>query len=131
MPHIIIEYSKNVEEKVELDGLIESIHQTAIATGIFPIGGLRVRAARRDHYKLADGHPDNGFVHVELKIGPGRKKEEKIAALKRIFSCAEAYLEPIQSNGPFALSAELNEFNDDLRINKNNMHQYVEERANA
>ena len=131
MPHIIIEYSKNVEKKINIDGLIESVHETAIATGLFPIGGLRVRAARRDYYKLADGHPDNGFVHVEFKIGPGREKEQKITALKKIFSSAETYLEPIQSSGPFALSAELNEFDDDLRINKNKMHKYVEERTNA
>ena len=75
MPHIIIEYSDNVGKLIQLDGLIENVHKTAISTGIFSIGGLRVRAARRDHYKVADGHPDNGFVHVELKIGPGRKKK--------------------------------------------------------
>ena len=131
MPHIIIEYSDNVEEIIQLDGLIERVHKTAISTGIFPIGGLRVRAARRDHYKLADGHPDNRFVHVELKIGPGRDKEDKVAALKKIFSCVDDYLKPIHENGPLAMSAELNEFDEELRINKNNTHKYVEERANA
>ena len=131
MPHIIIEYSNNVEDKIELDKLIEIVHSTAIKTGVFPLGGLRVRCARRDHYKIADGHPDNGFVHLELKIGPGRNQETKIGALKKVFSAVEEFLKPIHENGPLAMSAELNEFDGELRINKNNMHKYLEERANA
>ena len=131
MPHIIIEYSGNMEEKMDLDDLIEMVHATAVETGVFPLGGLRVRCARRDHYKLADGHPDNGFVHVELKIGPGRDRETKIAALNQIFGTVEEHLKPIFENSPLAMSAELNEFDGELRINKNNMHKYVEERANA
>ena len=81
MPHIIIEYSDNIEKKIKLETLIEKVHTTAIDTGVFPLGGLRVRAAKREHYKIADGHPDNGFIHIELKIGPGRDKKTKISAL--------------------------------------------------
>ena len=131
MPHIIIEYSDNIEKKIKLETLIEKVHATAIDTGVFPLGGLRVRAAKREHYKIADGHPDNGFIHIELKIGPGRDKKTKISALKQIFSSVEAYLKPVHENGPLAMSAELNEFDSELRINQNNMHKYVEERTNA
>ena len=131
MPHIIIEYSDNIENKMDLDALIEKVHATAIETGVFPIGGLRVRAAKRENYKIGDGHPDNGFVHVELKIGPGRDRETKISALNQIFGTVEEHLKPLHENGPLAMSAELNEFDGELRINKNNMHKYVEERANA
>ena len=131
MPHIIIEYSGNIEEKMNLDNLIEKVHATAVETGVFPLGGLRVRCARRDHYKLADGHPDNGFVHVELKIGPGRDHETKMGALNQIFATVDSHLKPLHENGPLAMSAELNEFDGELRINKNNVHKYIEERANA
>ena len=47
MPHIIIEYSDNIEKKIKLETLIEKVHATAIDTGVFPLGGLRVRAAKR------------------------------------------------------------------------------------
>lgn len=129
MPHIILEYSGNIEEQMGLDTLIEKVHASAVETGIFPLGGLRVRAARRDHFKLADGHPDNGFVHMELKIGPGRDRATKISALSQIFATVEEHLKPLYENGPLAVSAELNEFDGELRINKNNMHKYVEARA--
>ena len=92
MPHIIIEYSDNIEKYLKIDTLIKKVHTTAVDTGIFPLGGLRVRAAKRESYEIADGHPDNGFVHVELKIGPGRDKKSKTSALKKIFSTVEKYL---------------------------------------
>ena len=131
MPHIIIEYSDNIENKMDLDALIEKVHATAIETGVFPIGGLRVRAAKRENYKIGDGHPDNGFVHIELKIGPGRDHETKMGALNQIFATVDSHLKPLHENGPLAMSAELNEFDGELRINKNNVHKYIEERANA
>tara|TARA_S200000501_G_scaffold348339_1_gene363475 strand:+ start:105 stop:500 length:396 start_codon:yes stop_codon:yes gene_type:complete len=131
MPHIIIEYSENLEQKINLDSLIEKIHISALDTGVFPLGGLRIRTAKREHYKIADGHQDNMFIHIELKIGPGRDEETKTSALKKIFTTVEAYLKPIHENGPLAMSAELNEFNSELRINQNNIHKYLEERANA
>ena len=131
MPHIIIEYSENIEKKIDIFNLVERIHESAIATGIFTIGGLRVRAAKRDHYKIGDGHSDNGFVHVELKIGPGRDKKAKITALERIFETVEDCLGTLHKSGPLAMSAELNEFDEDLRINKNNIHKYIKERGIA
>ena len=131
MPHIIIEYSDNIEKKIKIKTLIEKVHAAAINTGIFPLGGLRVRAAKREYYKIADGHPNNGFIHVELKIGPGRDNKAKILALNQIFSTVEKYLRPIHDNSPLAMSAELNEFDSELRINQNNIHKYIEERTNA
>ena len=131
MPHIIIEYSDNLEKRINLGELIEIAHTTAVDTGVFPLGGLRVRAARREHYKIADGHPDNSFIHIELKIGPGRDKETKKSALENIFSTVEEYLKPIHENSPLAMSAELNEFDSELRINRNNIRNYIEERTNA
>ena len=131
MPHIIIEYSDNLEKRINLGELIEIAHTTAVDTGVFPLGGLRVRAARREHYKIADGHPDNSFIHIELKIGPGRDKETKKSALENIFSTVEEYLKPIHENSPLAMSAELYEFDSELRINRNNIRKYIEERTNG
>ncbi|MEE2998814.1 MAG: 5-carboxymethyl-2-hydroxymuconate isomerase [Pseudomonadota bacterium] len=131
MPHIIIEYSENIEKQIRLKALIEEVYAAAIDTGVFPMGGLRIRAAKRQHYKIADGHPDNGFIHVELKIGPGRDETTKTSALKTIFSAVEEFLKPIHENGPLAMSAELNEFDPELRINRNNIRDYIEERINA
>ena len=48
MPHLIIEYSANIEDQIALDALLDKLHSCALGTGVFPIGGLRVRAHRAD-----------------------------------------------------------------------------------
>ena len=69
MPHLIVEYSANLEPDLDMAHVISVLHEAALETGVFPIGGLRVRASRRDIYKIADGHPDNAFIHVQARIG--------------------------------------------------------------
>ena len=44
MPHIVVEYSANLRERIGLHPLLERLHETAIATGVFPLGGTRTRA---------------------------------------------------------------------------------------
>ena len=85
MAHAIIEYSSNLEDKIDLKGLVDQIHDTCIATGVFPLTGMRTRTARRDTYKIADGKLEACFIHLQLKIGPGREDSIKKKAMEDIF----------------------------------------------
>ena len=49
MPHVIVEYSTNLEADLSPRKLIERIHKAIVATGVYPLGGIRVRAERRDN----------------------------------------------------------------------------------
>jgi len=51
MPHLIVEYSANLERDVDISRVVAAIHAAALETGVFPIGGIRTRAERRDVYK--------------------------------------------------------------------------------
>ena len=68
MPHIVIEYSANLRESVDFPGLLAALRASALATGVFPLGGIRIRAYQADHYLIADGHPDNAFVHIMVPL---------------------------------------------------------------
>ena len=46
MPHIIVEYSANLEEDVDLADLCDVLRASAAAQEIFPETGVRVRAIR-------------------------------------------------------------------------------------
>ena len=67
MAHAIIEYTANLESQIDLDELVEIIHDACITSGVFPIQGMRTRTARRDKYKIADGNKDASFIHLLLK----------------------------------------------------------------
>ena len=44
MPHVICEYSANLEKKIQIDALLETLHSAMVRTGAAELGGLRTRA---------------------------------------------------------------------------------------
>jgi len=52
--------------------LAQQLSDVVVATGIFPLAGIRVRMHPVETYAIADGHPDNAFVALIMRIGAGR-----------------------------------------------------------
>lgn len=123
MPHVIVEYTANLKEAVDIRELLRKINVTLISQGeTFPIGGIRSRAIELQDYVVADGaNEDDAFVHVSLKIGKGRTKEEKKAACDQVFEVVTEHLEEVFANRYLALSLELAEFTHPT-YKKNNIH---------
>jgi 5-carboxymethyl-2-hydroxymuconate isomerase len=57
MPHIIAEYSANLEDRLDVQALVDALHQAAIDSKVAELVGIRTRAARRRHFRVADGKP--------------------------------------------------------------------------
>ena len=125
MPHQTIEYSANLEPELDIEALVRVLHETAASIDALPIGGLRTRAVARQHYRIADGHPDNAFINVFLRIAPGRSFDVRTAAGEKLFQALCEYLEPIYSSSPLAISYEVQELDADLRWKKNNLREYL------
>jgi 5-carboxymethyl-2-hydroxymuconate isomerase len=125
MPHLNIEYSANLEEVLDVQALVDTIHQTALETGIFPLGGVRTRAEARKHYRIANGDPRAGYIHMIVRIGSGRDLETRRNAGERIFAALCAFTEAIYESRPLALSFELHEIPPELAWRKNNLHELV------
>lgn len=128
MPHQIIEYSANLESSVDIDALVTVLHETAAGIDALPIGGLRTRAVARQHYRIADGHPDNAFINVVLRLAPGRPFEVRKAAGETLYEALCDYLEPVFTSSPLAISYEIQELDADLRWKKNNLRDYLAKR---
>ncbi|MDH5344551.1 MAG: 5-carboxymethyl-2-hydroxymuconate Delta-isomerase, partial [Gammaproteobacteria bacterium] len=86
MPHQIIEYSANLDSRMDIQALIDGMHEAALHVEGLPMGGLRTRAARRENFHVADRHPDNAFVHMILKLGHGRSTEQKKSCGETLFA---------------------------------------------
>src|SRR5580698_7211837 len=93
MPHLIVEYSANLENRIDILKLVETVHRAALETGVFEIAAVRTRAARRDHYVIADGHCDNAFVAIWVRVAPGRPPETRKRLGQQIFDAACDYLQ--------------------------------------
>ncbi|MEI2734300.1 MAG: 5-carboxymethyl-2-hydroxymuconate isomerase [Rhodoblastus sp.] len=129
MPHVIVEYSANLEEDVSARDLVDRIHATIVASGVFPIGGVRTRAERRDVYAIADCDPGNAFCAVLIRIGRGRDEETRKRVSQAVLATlAEATAEAFAKRG-LSLSVEIQEIDEAGASRKNNLHERLKARS--
>ncbi len=114
MPHFHVEYSGNLEDCVDVAGLCECLRAAAAEIDAFPMPGIRVRATRVDHYAIADGNPQHGFVDISIRLRAGRPGDVKREATGAIFEAARAYLAPAMAEYSIALSLEMRDMDPDL-----------------
>lgn len=107
MPHFCLEYSAPLENTLDLEALCQVVHSAAVEAGIFPLGGIRVRAVRSEHFAVADLHPDNRFLHISARIGAGRSDEAQRAAGDLIYNAVEAAVASELAKPHFSLSMEM------------------------
>ena len=129
MPHQIIEYSANLDADMNIDELVAALHATAADIDALPVGGLRTRAVRRDHFKIADGHPDNTFINVTLRVAQGRTLEIRQDAGERLFAALRDFIAPIFDRRPMALSCEIQEISPETRWKQSNIRDYLARRT--
>lgn len=125
MPHLNIEYSANLEGQLNVQALVDRIHEVALGTGIFPLGGVRTRAEARRHYRIANGNPEAGYIHMMVRIGSGRDVETRRKAGDAIFGALCDFTAELYERQPLALSFELHEIPPDMAWRKNNLHELL------
>ena len=129
MPHLNIEYSANLQDSLDVQALVDLIHETALETGIFPLGGVRTRAEARNYYRIANGDPRAGYIHMMVRIGSGRDVETRRTAGDRIFAALCDFTDELYRSRPLALSFELHEIPPDMAWRKNNLHELLKKEA--
>ena len=129
MPHFTIEYSANLEKRVDMSRVVEIVRKAAVETGIFPLGGIRVRAVRCDHYAIADGQPHLGFLDMVLRLGEGRDLAARKKAGEHIFNVLSAFLDPVFAQSKFALSFDMQINDKETSWKRNNIHEALKAEA--
>jgi 5-carboxymethyl-2-hydroxymuconate isomerase len=129
MPHVIVECSANLDALVDLDEVLRHLHESALSTGVFPLGGIRTRVHVVDHYRIADGNPANAFVHVEMAIGQGRDLPTRRRAAETVFHALCAVMDRTAAGRPLALSLELRELERETSFRRNNIHDRLTQPA--
>ena len=123
MPHFTIEYSANLDGRVDMAAVVELVRKAAVETGIFPLGGIRVRAVRCEHYAIADGKSSFGFLDMVLRLGEGRDLATRKKAGEHIFKVLSAYLDPVFADSKFALSFDMQINDKETSWKRNNIHE--------
>jgi 5-carboxymethyl-2-hydroxymuconate isomerase len=129
MPHFTIEYSANLEGRVDMGKVVEVVRKAAVETGIFPLGGIRVRAISCEHYAIADGNPQFGFLDMVLRLGEGRDLATRKQAGEHIFKALSAHLDPLFAQSQFALSFDMQINDKETSWKRNNIHEALKAEA--
>ena len=129
MPHFTIEYSANLDARIDMGRVVEVVRRAAVETGIFPLGGIRVRAVRCEHFAIADGNADLGFLDMVLRLGEGRDLATRRQAGEHIFKALSAYLDPVFAGTKLALSFDMQINDKDTSWKRNNIHDALKAEA--
>ncbi|MFE3836197.1 5-carboxymethyl-2-hydroxymuconate Delta-isomerase [Pseudogemmobacter sonorensis] len=125
MPHIQIDYSRNLEARLDIAGLCLALRDAAVATGILPLAGIRVRAIACDHVVIADGDPGHAFLDISLRLRGGRSLEARKAATAAIFAAAEAFCASVLEGSSFMLSFEMRDIDPALSPKTSSIRRYL------
>ena len=125
MPHIQIDYSPNLEARLDVAGLCRCLRDAAEATGILPLAGIRVRATACTHVVIADGNPDHSFLDISPRLRGGRSAEAKAGATAHIFAAAEAFCAEVLETSSFMLSFEMRDIDPDLSPKTSSIRRYL------
>ncbi|MBN8847018.1 MULTISPECIES: 5-carboxymethyl-2-hydroxymuconate Delta-isomerase [unclassified Sphingomonas] len=112
MAHATVEWTANLEGEFDLPGLLALIaaEMRERSGGVFPVGGIRVRAIRLTDYVIADGKgPDDAFINIDVKMGAGRDAAFRKAFFDQMFAAVKSFLGDLFERRPLALSLYVEE----------------------
>ena len=84
MPHFIADCSANIRSILAPDRLVEAIHDTADASGLFEPGDIKVRCHFCDEFTV--GGTTDDFVHIIAYLLSGRSATAKLHLAKSIIA---------------------------------------------
>jgi len=129
MPHIIAEYSANLEDRLDVQALVDDLHQAAVESQIADLVGIRSRAARREYFRVADGNPANGFVHIVARLRRGRTTEQRKALGQALLAAADGRLAALYPVHPIGLTVEVHEIDPDMTFRRNTLRERAQSAA--
>ncbi len=125
MPHVHIDHSPGLGDRLDIPGLCRALRDTAIATGVFPLAGIRVRVLECDYALIADGNPQHSYLDISVRLRGGRDMETRRAAVERLFDTAKQECQSLLEESSFALSMEMRNIDPELSPKTSSIRRYL------
>lgn len=121
MPHIQIDYSAGLDAAVDIQSLVDVVHQAAVDSGVFPLWGIRVFAQAMPHFRIGNANPANTFVHISVRIAPGRSAEVRQCVANGLLDAALRLLGPLYAERPVGCQVDVSEFDPVACVYQNSL----------
>ncbi len=119
MPHLVILYTSNLEDKVSFDPMCRELADTMLAQRdevgkeVFPLGGTRVFAYPAPHFAVANSQPpagqEMGFIYLNLRMASGRSAEVKKAVGDALIAVLHKYVDAAVASDLVGLTLQIDE----------------------
>jgi len=77
MPNLVLEYTNSVDERVNIQGLLEDLHKVALDSGLFAADDVKSRALRCYNWLIGEHEDSEDFIHITFELLEGRSDEQK------------------------------------------------------
>ncbi len=108
MPNLVLEYSNSVEERVNVQGLLEDLHYVALNSGLFEASSVKSRTLRCHHWLVGDLADDVDFIHISFDLLDGRTPEQKREIARQMMDVLVA-----QASYVYSLTVEIRDMDKD------------------
>ncbi len=97
MPNLVLEYSNSVEERVNIQGLLEDLHQAVLNCGLFEASSVKSRTLRCHHWLIGDVGDSEDFIHISFELVSGRTSEQKRELSNQLMEILESQASHVYS----------------------------------
>ena len=128
MPHLVIQYSGNLDAQADINALCRGLADTLLAqrddagAPVFPPGGIRVLAYPALRYAIADGTHDYAFAYLNLRIARGRGEAIQQRIGQALLATATAFFEPIQTRRLVGVTLQIDVGDEVFDAKLSNIH---------
>ncbi len=94
MPHITVEHTKDISTLIDLNKLNTDLHTSLSKQETVSLASIKTRSVAVDNVIIGNGETNN-FMHINVMLLKGRKKDLKEKMAKDLFDVANNYLQNI------------------------------------
>lgn len=114
MPHIVLEYSRKLEQRVDIPRLLKKMHDELGRMSDFELDRIKSRSIGYD-VCFVGNDPDRAFVHVTLVFSLGRPESVRVALANRMLDVIISDVSP--KGTPVSHSVEVRQFEEGMYVN--------------
>ncbi|MGZ8260320.1 MAG: 5-carboxymethyl-2-hydroxymuconate isomerase [Caldimonas sp.] len=115
MPHVVVQYTANLDPDANIGALCKSLAEVIVAqrdaagARLFPIGGTRVLAYPAPDFAVADGAPDRAFVYLNVRLAAGRERARVVATGEALMAVVRNHFASIFASRAIGITLQIDE----------------------
>ena len=129
MPHFTIEYSANLDTRVDMARSSNSSARPRWKPASSRSAAFASAPSDASMMRSPTATPQFGFLDMVLRLGEGRDLATRKKAGEHIFKALSAYLDPVFANSKFALSFDMQINDKETSWKRNNIHDALKVEA--